>query len=241
MVIIFLAKGANRHTNKLIVAFLDGHVERASLAGLTTGPLVNVTAFTGLTFGTGGVVNSWVSTNLTTPVTCSGQGTPKPAFEVAGMNGKPCVVFNGANYMQAYLSQSWGTCGVVFATTQVGATPYLINSHVNNPGIRMTAAGKITGGNHLAAWPLLTSPNAYNDGNPHLAIYTIGPQGSQLYVDGVKVASNTTACTAFADTQFDLGMNGFVGRIGAAFWYNTALSDDELTLLTNQLKVQFGI
>jgi prepilin-type N-terminal cleavage/methylation domain-containing protein/prepilin-type processing-associated H-X9-DG protein len=230
-----------RHSGKFIASYLDGHVGLGSLSGLSVGPSVNYSSFVGMTFGTGGVINNWASTNITSPVTLAGQGTPKPAFEVAGLNGKPCAVFSGANYMQAYTNQSWGTCGVVFSTSQVGASVYLLDTHVNNPGIRMTAAGKITGGNHLASWPLLTSPNSYNDGKPHLAIYTIGTQGSRLYIDGLNVASNNTACTSFADTQFDLGLNGFVGRIGTAFWYSSALSGSDLTLLTDQLKAQWGI
>ena len=140
-----------RHSGKFIASNLDGHVGLGSLSGLSVGPLVNVTAFTGMTFGTGGVVNTWQSTNLTTPVTCNGQGTPKPAFEVAGLNGKPCVVFNGTNYMQAYTNQSWGTCGVVFSTTQVGSEMRMLCYHINNPGIRILAAKVLVETEYTAA------------------------------------------------------------------------------------------
>jgi hypothetical protein len=112
----------------------------------------------------------------------------------------------------------------------------------------MNAAGKLLGGRTQGGiYPLLTSPTAFNDGDVHLAIYTCGAAGSALYVDGTKVAGSTTASASYGDQQFRLGANSgtsydyFVGRIGAAFWYSTALSDDELTLLTNQLKAQWGI
>ncbi|MFE2294916.1 LamG-like jellyroll fold domain-containing protein [Streptomyces sp. NPDC059452] len=41
--------------------------------------------------------------------------------------------------------------------------------------------------------PTLTGPASYNDGRWHHAVATQGPGGMTLYVDGVRVASNTTA------------------------------------------------
>ena len=42
----------------------------------------------------------------------------------------------------------------------------------------------------------MTSPSAYNNGQWHLVVAEIGPSGQQLWVDGVKVASNPSVTSA---------------------------------------------
>lgn len=43
---------------------------------------------------------------------------------------------------------------------------------------------------------VITSPAAYNDGNWHMFVATLGTTGIDLYLDGVRVARNTSATTA---------------------------------------------
>jgi hypothetical protein len=62
--------------------------------------------------------------------------------------------------------------------------------------IYLNGSGQLTAYVDDASHDTITSPNAYNDGNWHLAAVTLSSAGWILYVDGSKVASNPSATTA---------------------------------------------
>lgn len=60
----------------------------------------------------------------------------------------------------------------------------------------MTNDGKIVFGVYPSAVKTITSPQAYNDGTWHQAVATLSSAGMVLYIDGTKVAADTSTTTA---------------------------------------------
>jgi hypothetical protein len=76
----------------------------------------------------------------------------------------------------------------------------------------MTTDGRLVFGVYPNAYKTITSPNAYNDDAWHLAVATLSPAGTALYVDGDRVASDPSATAAQSGTGFwRLGYGSLTG------------------------------
>jgi hypothetical protein len=116
------------------------------------------------------------------------------------------AVFNGSNYMQT--SQSYNnpenfSVSLWFNTTNTGVGLMGFSQDQNNTTgtnrdrtLWIDNSGHLVWGVYTGQLTIITSPAAYNDGNWHQVVATIGPAGQQLYVDGALVASNTSATSA---------------------------------------------
>jgi len=85
------------------------------------------------------------------------------------------------------------------------------------------------------------------DGNPHIAIFVRSGETVSLYVDGVRVATQTSLCTA-ARGNYNLqigamtsGLYFFNGDIAEIQLYNRALSSFEITSANEALAATYGI
>lgn len=85
------------------------------------------------------------------------------------------------------------------------------------------------------------------DGNPHIAMYVRTGETISLYVDGVRVATQTGLCSgARGNYNFQIGAMTagtlcFNGDIAEIQMYNRALSPWEITSINENLAVAYGI
>lgn len=85
------------------------------------------------------------------------------------------------------------------------------------------------------------------DGNPHIAMYVRTGETISLYVDGVRIATQTGLCTgARGNYNFQIGAMTagtlcFNGDIAEIQMFNRALSPWEITKLNENLSVAYGI
>ncbi|WP_231486516.1 PKD domain-containing protein [Candidatus Blastococcus massiliensis] len=110
------------------------------------------------------------------------------------------------------------------------------NSSNYDRHVYMNAAGRLNFGVYPGAERVVTSPDAYNDGQWHHVAASLSPAGMALYVDGVLVGSRTDTTSAQVyngywrvggDTSWS-GAAYFAGRIDEVAVYPTALSADRV-------------
>ncbi|MYR92481.1 MULTISPECIES: LamG-like jellyroll fold domain-containing protein [unclassified Streptomyces] len=113
-------------------------------------------------------------------------------------------------------------------------------SSVSDKLLHLTNNGRLAFGVQAGSTnsrPTLTSSGSFNDGRWHHAVATQGPGGMALYVDGVRVASNTTAGNRSYNGYWRVGgdaMNNawpnrpsspyFAGQVDETAIYPTALT-----------------
>jgi len=165
--------------------------------------------------------------------------------------------------INASLDDSY-TMGCVFSTTMTSFpdSVVLVNNYYQGQGyaaqrIQFSTSSGGTLDNQLyfsghSPYQIdATSPLAYNDGNIHCAIGTFDPvAGLKLYVDGTLVKSTPalaggTFVPNLASENFQLstspnGSTYFTGYMGAAFYYTSVLQQQDITILTNQMRSLFG-
>ena len=94
-----------------------------------------------------------------------------------------------------------------------GANPGLSSNYGRH--VYMTNAGNLIFGEWTGgAARTVKSPGTYNDNSWHHVVATQGPAGMSLYVDGVRVASNTVTGTQTAAGSWRIGGD----QIGAGNW-----------------------
>lgn len=96
----------------------------------------------------------------------------------------------------SYNNPEPGSMSIWFDTTSVGDLMGFSSSQNDAAPVSsdrmmwIDNTGKLVAGVYNNATEEVTSTTAYNDGNWHLAVFTYGPSGEVLYVDGTQVASN---------------------------------------------------
>ena len=116
-----------------------------------------------------------------------------------------------------------------------------IGSGTTDRNIYMSDAGKIVFGVFSGGVKAIVSPNAYNDGQWHHVVATVGSEGMKLYLDGQLVGSRAgiTEGRSFAgywrfggDTLKGWTSNPsssyFTGQMNDAAIYPSALSDAQV-------------
>ncbi len=102
--------------------------------------------------------------------------------------------------------------------------------------IMMNAAGRLVFGVYPNAERSVTSAKAYNDGQWHQAVATLGPGGQTLYVDGKRVArrTDTTSAQGYSgywrlggDNTWTGGKN-FNGQVDEFSVFPTALTPEQV-------------
>jgi len=257
---------ALRHTNKMIASYLDGHVTLSSLTGATSAAIMLNTAYgvvSGAASGGYSTLSSWSMANSTS-VTISGNTSIQ--IIPTGLNGRIGLQFNttylsGTGLISAAPDDSF-TMGCVFSSTQVniGAPIGLVSQmyYYNSVWDCMdlyTSTGGTLGADMRTSGTSCNTAKSYTDGKIHCAIATNSPtSGIAIYVDGAQVAKNASQATnngvcfvppPTSSGTFHIGISAgatpnYNGLIGAAFFYNSCLSASDITLLTMQMRSQFG-
>ena len=186
-----------------------------------------------------------------------------------GLNGRTGLWFSGQQMssgnglINASIDDSY-SIGCVFSTTQSNFpdSVELVDNYYQGLGyaaqrITFPTSGGGTLDNQLyfsghSPYELDTySSAAYNDGKPHCAIGTFDPSaGLKLYVDGTLVKTTpplaggtfvpTIAAENFKISSSPNGSTYFTGYIGAAFYYTTVLQQQDVNVLTQQMRSTFG-
>jgi prepilin-type N-terminal cleavage/methylation domain-containing protein/prepilin-type processing-associated H-X9-DG protein len=212
-----------RHAGKLIASFLDGHVERSPLMGVSSASLT-LQASSGITIGAARSatptdqptasyfsVASWEMAN--SPVKINGNANVLVVPE--GLSGNTALWFPGGNVgiqssngiINAAADGSF-SMGVVFSTLQTSFPNSCII--INNYYQAQSYAGQrikflTNGGGTLQAESYnhpnntrATTTKTYNDGKTHYAVATFDPRAKMtLYVDGVVAATATSVAPGF--------------------------------------------
>ncbi|MBB2899570.1 hypothetical protein FHR75_000358 [Kineococcus radiotolerans] len=111
------------------------------------------------------------------------------------------------------------------------------NSSSNDKHVYMTNTGRLVFGVLASGKPTsLSTPGSYNDGRWHHVAATQGSSGMTLYVDGVKIASNTTTTNQNVSGYWRVGgdtissawpdrpsSTSFVGSLDETAYYTKAL------------------
>ncbi|HOF88286.1 MAG TPA: hypothetical protein PLZ36_09330 [Armatimonadota bacterium] len=186
-----------------------------------------------------------------------------------GLNGQTALQFNTTSINRVGLipfrDDNAFTMGCVFSTTQVPgkiglvAIMYTSAYGFNATNLYLTTAGAIrcdiTGTWSRTASPLIgyTTPTGYNDGTAHFVVATNSPaDGITLYVDGKRIGNTPPGGTGVYWTpppitaqSFYVGYcsgatPNFNGLIGAAMYFTSALTAQDVTLLTAQMRSTFA-
>lgn len=159
----------------------------------------------------GTILSDWAGGSA--PVFGSGVQSQTPGA-VAGTTGTSASAFDGSTagrvssgasstVPSAFSTELWfntttrrGGKLLGFGSAQTGASSsYDRHLYMHNDG-------RLTFGVYPGAVRTISSSAAYNDGRWHHAVATQGPGGIALYVDGVRVAQDTTVTGAQAYTGF---------------------------------------
>ena len=149
-----------------------------------------------------------------------------------------------ASGASAFLPTSSFTFGGVFRTSFAGNAAFLMNYNGNSNRITIN----IVNGSIQTDIGLTSPASSYADGKAHLVILTNDAvMGAVMYIDGSKVATaggQTITINTLSSQAFYIGGDSTAGRfngeVGAAFWYNSVLTSDNLKLLTTQMRSTFG-
>lgn len=93
-----------------------------------------------------------------------------------------------------------------------GSNPRLSSSYGRH--VYMTNAGNLIFGEWSGSAKTIKSPATYNDNAWHHVVATQGPAGMALYVDGVRVATNTVTATQTAAGSWRIGGD----QLGGTNW-----------------------
>jgi len=252
-----------RHMNLMVASFLDGHVSLSKLMGSSAAAL-NLTASYGLMAGTpsGGysTLASWSMANSS----ISFPGNTSIQIMPVGLNGNTGLMFNLTSISQSgiintSLDDSF-SMGCVFQTTQtysaglIGLISMMYSATYNYDSMNLYfTTGMALCCDLRPSGPIYTSPKAYNDGKTHVAIATYSPTaGLMLYVDGALIGKTAPIGSGIVWSPPPITAQGvnigyssgaptkYNGLIGTAFYYTTTLQQQDITLLTSQLRSQFG-
>jgi hypothetical protein len=101
----------------------------------------------------------------------------------------------------------------------------------------LTNAGNVVFGTKPGTIHSVTSPAAYNDGSWHHVAASMGTAGLQLYVDGVKVASDAATTTGASYSGYwRFGYDSLTGWPSAPTSNYAAATLDELHVVSRQLR-----
>ncbi|PPI23821.1 LamG domain-containing protein [Rathayibacter sp. AY1B5] len=188
------------------------------------------------------------STSLFPTAMVSSAATPKACPRDAGGSWTP----NGTNqYLSTPLElRNPGTFSteIWFKTTNAGGKLFSFSAGATAPGGQydrhtyIGADGKLVFGVYNGAAQTITSPRAVNDGLWHHVVSTLSPTaGVALWVDGVKVASNSSYRTAENTTGTwkigydslggqwpNVGSSYFGGSLRYAAVYSTVLTPEQI-------------
>jgi hypothetical protein len=147
-------------------------------------------------------------------------------------NTNRAITFNGStgeiSTAVAYSGKSTLSIEVWFKTTAVTSGIMAFwNGGSHSPDLYINGSGQVVFYHWISAGYSLTSPSAYNNGQWHHVVGTVGASGSFLYVDGVQVATNgiTSHWTGSAYWR--------IGRAALGGYFNGTL--DEVAAYSYQL------
>jgi len=148
-----------------------------------------------------------------TPLFGTGATNTSPGA-VAGVTGESASSFNGTTNGRVSSGSSSTVPGTFSTelwfnttTTQGGKLMGFGSSQTGSSGsydrhVYMQNNGRLTFGVYPGQVRTISSPAAYNDGRWHHVVATQGAGGIALYVDGTRVAQDTTVTTAQSYTGF---------------------------------------
>ncbi len=164
--------------------------------------------------------------------------TGDTATTFSGSATVPATITHAQNGPQVFSAEAW----IKTTTTSGGKIIGFGNSTTGTSSgydrhVYMANSGRIVFGLYPNTVSAVESPAAYNDGNWHHIVATLGANGQQLYIDGKKVAgrTDTTSAQVFSGYWRIGGDNvggwpdqpsnqNFTGTIDEAAVYPTALS-----------------
>lgn len=180
--------------------------------------------------------------------TISGTYTLNQAGGIAcnGLTGTGCNITTPSTYatpqpmsvVVAFAGTGGGLIQLGSTSTLDPTTPYYM--------LYLDTYGRLTfGANNYGLFNTVQSTTAYNDGNEHIAMATIGAAGMKLYVDGKLVASRNAQLANYAAGYWFFGgtdtagwpyappQQNFNGTLFYTAWWNgTQLTDTQGTAVT---------
>jgi len=261
---------ALRHTNQMVASFLDGHVALIGLAGVSSAAMEMISTvgvMNGTPSGGYATLQAW---SMPSSTITFGPSTNIQIYPT-GINGTTALQFNNVNLTlsgiidtapddsctmaclfsttSSAMGATAGPVGLVSIMYYYNSTWYSMNLGLANPASKCILCSILPGG------PSYTSTISGNDGTPHFAVATNDPKnGLILYVDGNCIKQvppigngiywNPPPLSSEAvhiGVMSGANPTGFTGLIGAAFYYTSALSAQDVMLLTNQMKSTFGL
>lgn len=173
--------------------------------------------------------------------------TGTPVFDADGLNGHPCIVFDGASRLKAaILSGGFGT----------GPFTVLVNAQATGSSTEYICDGHST--NHLAIYKSSTSgfgarrinaagamSQGSGDANPHSFIAVFDGANSKFYRDGAQVAVNDQGTGDLATAGITTGSNGtsssfLTGKVGEYVLVRGALTATQVASADAWLKSRRG-
>ena len=252
------------HAGKCVLSYADGHVAAQSSFGLD-GPLFWLRADSGPIMGSGMSLGGWQSFGANYKLVNNGGNSP--LLLPTGLSGCPTVdmFVNNGFLGTAGGNESCMAPGYIPVGTTVSSytlvTLLQIPGPTNNYQLTLDVepnhicirfvGGSIMAGSFNSA--VTSAKSTYNDNKPHLIVVT-GSQtkgvGTTLYIDGVKDAgSNPNQAAPAPGSLSGIYLSCWWGGstncggeyyLSEAMFYNQALSSDDVTALTAQLRQRYN-
>jgi prepilin-type N-terminal cleavage/methylation domain-containing protein/prepilin-type processing-associated H-X9-DG protein len=256
-----------RHNGKLMAAFVDGHVTLTTATGSSAATVMYLSTV-GVSPGTADAngirLASWSMPGTSyrlNPIWPAGLYAyyAYPGYNV-GTQPSVSLPFSGASStgpgfdsQPPFVGSSDFTMGAVFTTTYANTGGLLTYgfSGASVAFLKLAAGGYFTY-NVSGGTTISTSGVAYNDGQAHLVIVSNSSTTNtiKLYVDGTCLITKTggswgaftvgTMANEYFRAGTDDSGNRFKAGFGAVFWYPSALSTDDVNMLTTQMRSTFG-
>lgn len=209
--------------------------------------VANQTASAYWRFGESGTIYDWAGANdgsfgsgVTRNQPGAIVGDPNTA---AAFNGTPNALFSTKRSMggpQIFSAEAW----IKTTTTAGGKILGFGDSPIGSSGtydrhIYMDKSGKLYFGAFVNGSKTVTSPKAYNDGKWHQVVGTLSRAGLVLYVDGVKVAQDSSVRSAQGYTGWwrvgGDSLAGWPGAVSSNYFKGTI---DEVSIYPSALTPQ---
>jgi len=262
---------SSRHGGKLIVSFLDGHVELTATIPATSGlPFKGGLPYTtGLKFNfdaatlSAGAVSSWADTTNTITVVSS--GSDQPTCVASGIGGRPSVHFaGGTQYLSTAASvdlfngnasSDFAYFVVVNPATQTAANANIFDyDHAGNGSHGMVLQTTATNNDFAVAlhntgggWDGWTGSTITLTANTPVLISLVKTGSTATFSAGSQTKSISCGTADFQSRTLSLGNlttahnRGLIGDIAEFDWYLGTVGASDVTAMQTYLKAKYGM